>query len=183
MNLELRFHNDINYNPSSADNFRKYNYIYYDENYSEYIHSTKHGIEVFSNDELINSALLISHGGGTGIHETCSIIENNLLFICCASSVFCLTLPELVLRWRTTADSATCFEIVKYKNDLIIHGELEITKLDKEGNIIWGFSGNDVFTTPIGKNTFKIVDDVICATNWENATFELDANTGQVLRL
>jgi outer membrane protein assembly factor BamB len=94
-----------------------------------------------------------------------------------------VTLPDLKLVWRTTVDSATCFEIFKFNDNFIVHGELEISKIDQEGNIIWRFSGSDIFTTPTGKDSFKIVNEIIYATNWDNVTFELNANTGQLINI
>jgi outer membrane protein assembly factor BamB len=145
----------------------------------DYYCAGKHGVKIFEGENLVNSALLIGYGGVTGIHENCSLIDNSKLLICCGDSVFCLILPSLNLEWRTKADTATCFEIIQYKSNYIIHGELEITSLDKDGTINWEFVGTDIFTNPTGKDTFRIVDDVIYATNWDNVTFQLEANTGK----
>jgi hypothetical protein len=59
------------------------------------------------------------------------IIEDKRLLICCSDSIFCLSIPDLTLLWRTRADEATCFEILKYQDSYIVHGELEILRLDK----------------------------------------------------
>ncbi len=179
--LHVSIFNDTDYNPNSVDNSKKYNHFYTDRDYSDYRYLTKHGIEIYRNDELLNSAIVISSGGATGIHETSGLIDTDNFLICCADSVFCLTLPDLKIAWRTKADAATCFEIFKHLDHYIIHGELEINSLDRNGNIIWGFSGTEIFTTPTGKNTFRIIDDVIYATNWDNVTFQLNADTGQLI--
>jgi ABC-type ATPase with predicted acetyltransferase domain len=42
-----------------------------------------------------------------------------------------------ILLWWTKADQATFFEINKYQESDIIHGELEISRLDKDGKITW----------------------------------------------
>lgn len=54
-------------------------------------------------------------------------------------------LPDLVLNWQTQCDQATCFQIFKQLNDYIIHGELQVTKLEKNGNKKWEFGGRDIF--------------------------------------
>ena len=179
--LKIFLCDDILYDLNSVDNSKSYAHIYSDKNYDDFLYLTRHGIEIYREDDLINSSLIISGGGTSGIHETSSIIDNDRLLICCAHSVFCMTLPDLNLDWRTTVDSATCFEIFKFKDNFIIHGELEISKLDTRGNIIWRFSGNDIFTTPTGRDAFRIVNEIIYATNWDNVTFELNANTGQLI--
>jgi outer membrane protein assembly factor BamB len=178
--LQVSIFNDTDYNPNSVDNSINYNHIYTDKDHSDYLYLTKHGIEIYRNEEILNSALVISSGGATGIHATSFLMENDLLSICCANSIFCLTIPDLNLVWHTKADTATCFEIYKYRDNYIVHGELEISSLDRNGNIMWRFSGTDIFTTPTGKNTFSIIDDSIYATNWDNVTFQLNASTGQL---
>lgn len=38
-------------------------------------------------------------------------------------------------------DPATCLAIHRFADDFIIHGKLEITKIDLTGTIEWNFSG------------------------------------------
>jgi hypothetical protein len=130
----------------------------------------------------VNSACICSSGGKTAIHPTCSILEENHLLVCCASSIFCLTFPALDLFWTIKADNATCFEIFKHGDDYVVHGALEISRLDRSGNIIWQFSGFDISTTPTGENDFILEGDKIKAINWEGANFIIDAYTGKVLK-
>jgi len=86
----------------------------------------------------------------------------------------------LSLLWRTKADRATCFEIYKYQDSYIIHGELEIARLDKNGKILWQQSGSIIFTTLDGKDNFIITDNYILATDWENRKYKIDFN-GQLI--
>ena len=53
--------------------------------------------------------------------------------------------------------------------------------MDIDGKIKWNFFGTDIFINSTGKDTFKIMDDIIHATNWDNVIFELDTKTGAVL--
>jgi outer membrane protein assembly factor BamB len=179
--FQVDIFDDTLYDPMSADNIRQYNKLYSDKEYGDYFYLTRHGIQIFKDEELINSTCLVSGGGTTGIHETGLLIDNNKLLICCGNSIFCLTLPDLELDWRTKADDATCFEIFKYKDAYIVHGELEISRVDKSGQIVWEFSGSDIFTTPNGKDTFEIRDGKVIAINWEGIVYELDINDGKVL--
>jgi hypothetical protein len=121
---------DTLYNPESSDNVVNYDSFYSDKIYRDYLHLTKHGVYIFKDEEIEKSACICSSGGKTGIHPTCLILEDDRLLICCAHSIFCLTVPELYLSWTTKADHATCFEVFKYRNGYIIHGELEISLLD-----------------------------------------------------
>lgn len=179
--FEIDIYDDTNYNYGSADNVAKYDHYYASDNPQGFI-LTHHGIKTTDVDgELIKQVCIAASGGKTGIHDHCCFVLDNALTICCADSVFSLTLPDLTLRWQTKVDSATCFEIFSYKNDFLIHGELEISRIDREGRIVWQFSGNDIFTTPTGRDAFTIKDNVVYATNWDEQTFEIDADTGSLL--
>ncbi|WP_262151075.1 hypothetical protein [Chryseobacterium foetidum] len=159
---------------NSADNINNYDLVYFDK--SEYVLPTVFGIKIFNINKLLKSAVIGSVGGGTGIHETSTIVEDDRLLICSSDSIFCLSIPELSLLWKTKADQATCFEIFKHKDDYIVHGELEISRLDKNGNIVWQQGGRDIFTTLDGKDDFAITDEYILATDWENRKYKFDFN-------
>lgn len=165
---------DQTYTEGSADNVNQYDLVYFDK--SEYVFPSVFRIEIYKDDKLLKSAVIGSIGGGTGIHDTSTIIEKDRLLICCSDTVFCLSIPDLTLLWRTKADQATCFEIYKYQDSYIIHGELEITRLDKDGKILWQQNGADIYTTLDGKDSFVITDNFILATDWANRKYKFDFN-------
>ena len=174
---QIDIYRDQTFTEGSADNIHQYDFIYFDK--SKYDFPSTLGIKIFHDETLLKSAIIGSVGGGTEIHETSTIIEKDGLLICCADTIFCLSIPDLNLLWQTVADQATCLEIYKYKDSYIIHGELEISRLDKDGKIIWQKSGADIFTTIDGKDDFEITDNHILATDWENRKykFDFDGNT------
>ena len=169
---------DQAFTEDSADNVNKYDFVYFDK--SEYYFPTVFGVKTFQNDTLIKSAVIGSIGGGAGIHETSTIIENDRLLVCCSNTIFCLSIPDLTLLWRTQADQTACFQIFKLQSDYLVHGELQISRLNKDGKIIWQFSGADIFTTSDGKENFIITDNYILATDWENRKYKIDFN-GQLI--
>jgi outer membrane protein assembly factor BamB len=170
---------DQTFTEGSADNVNQYDLVYFDK--SEYHFPSVFGIKMFQDDTLMKSAVIGSNGGGTGIHNTSTIIENNRVLVCCSDSIFCLSIPDLTLLWRTQADQATCFEIYKYQDSYIIHGELEISRLDKDGKILWQQSGADIFTTLDGKDSFIITDNYILVTDWGNRKYKFDFNGQSIL--
>lgn len=169
---------DKTFTEGSADNVNQYDFVYFEN--SEYRFPSVFGIKTFIDDTLIKSAVIGSIGGGTGIHDTSTILEKDRLLICCSDTIFCLSIPELTVLWRTQADQATCLEIYKYQDSYIVHGELEISRLDKDGKILWQKSGADIFTTLDGKDDFTITDNYILATDWENRKYKFDFN-GQLI--
>ena len=92
--------------------------------------------------------------------------------LCC--TLFCLSIPTLELLWRCQGDEATCFEVFSYKDSYIVHGEVQISRIDRDGNIKWQRSGADIFTTPEGLDTFIINHDYILATDWEYRRYKFN---------
>lgn len=177
-----KYHIDIYDDPTftegAADNTTVYDFVYFDK--SKYYFPSVYGIKIFQEGTLIKSAVIGSIGGGTAIHDNSTIIESDRLLVCCSDTIFCLSIPDLTLLWHTQADQATCFEIYKYQDSYIIHGEFEISRLDKDGKILWQRSGADIFTTLDGKDNFVITDNYILATDWENRKYKFDFN-GQLI--
>ncbi len=173
----IEIQKDETFTPGSADNHFQYKNVYLD---SDFIFPVTIGIKVYENNALQASAIIGSPGGGTGVHATSHIIEDDRLVLCCSASVFCLSLPDLKLLWKTRSDKSTCFEIFQYKKSYIVHGEMEITRLDHDGNVLWQRSGADIFTTEKGTDDFEITDMYIRATDWENRTYKFNFN-GEVI--
>lgn len=80
--------------------------------------------------------------------------------------------------WKIQGDSATCIGIYKVSDGYIVHGELEISKIDSRGNIIWKRSGRDIFTTLEGIDNFRIENNAIYVTDWQNNTYCFDVLDG-----
>jgi hypothetical protein len=162
----------------SADNAHHYDLVYFDQ--SQYDLPTIYGIQVFQGDTLIKSAVIGSIGGGKAIHDTSTIIESDRLLVCCSDTIFCLSIPDLTLLWRTQADQATCFEIYKYDDSYIVRGEMDISRLNREGKVLWQRGGRDILTTQEGIGDFEIHDDHILATDWQYYRYKIDFD-GNVL--
>lgn len=173
-NYTIELIRDENYSENSNDNLISYDKIYFEK--SDDVFPTKIGLKIYENDKIISSAIIGSVGGGTGVHKNSQIIEHDRIIVCCSNSVFCLSIPDLNLIWKTEADQASYFEIFKFKESYIIHGELEISRLNLNGEIMWQKSGADIFTTEKGTDGFKITESYIKATDWENRTYMFDFN-------
>lgn len=138
-----------------------------------------HGIRLFKDDFEINSCLLIG-SGGTTIHPTSAIVDDNSLLVCCGDSVFSLCLPSLELKWQTHIDLVVCFQIYKIEDEYLVHGELEVSRLSTLGEVVWSFSGCDIFVSNNGQESIAIQDDRIVLIDWEKNKYELDFN-GKVI--
>ncbi len=160
-------------NYSEIDSSDKYDLVYFDS--TEHVFPTIIGIKVNNEDGLLKSALLGALGGGTTVHKTSFIPEQDRIVICCSDTIFCLSIPDLSLIWKTKADEATCFEIFEYQEDYIVHGELEISRLGHTGNILWQQGGADIFVSLNGANDdFAVTKEYILATDWDGNKYKFD---------
>lgn len=170
----IDIYEDLGFAGGLEDGAIQYDLVYFDK--SEYQSPSVYVIKIFQDGALLQSAVIGSIGGGTVIRSSSTIIEDDRLLVCCSDTIYCLSIPDLTLLWRTQADQATCFEIYKYQDSYIIHGEFEISRLDKNGNILWQQSGADIFTTLEGIDNFSITEKYILATDWENRKYKFDFN-------
>lgn len=168
----IKFFDESDYRFDAMDNIKTYNKTFISGDKKSL--TSQIGIEVFEDDELKSSCLIGSEGGGTGITENTTLISYGGLVICCSNTVFKLTIPDLDLEWKTISDSATCFGIHYLGKDYVVHGELEITRLGKDGKIVWQQGGRDIWATAEGYGDFAVYDDYILATDWNYNRYKLD---------
>lgn len=171
--LTIEVLDEQTYKYDSADNNFNYLKHYFGDGAKEYP-TSKHGIKIYRNDQFIDSCIIIGSGGATGVNQNSSLIDNDRLLICCCDTVFSLTLPDVELKWKTQADQATCFEIYKLQDDYIVHGEIEISRLDREGNIKWQFGGSDIFVSFDNEEAFKLNADHIALTDFYKIKYKID---------
>ncbi|MGD1843941.1 MAG: hypothetical protein ACFB10_00930 [Salibacteraceae bacterium] len=124
---------------------------------------------------VCNSAIICEEGGATSLPGNTFFTHEAKLLLCICNMVYCLNLTTLHLLWRTKVDEATCFEIFPFDGGIITHGELEIAKLDFDGNKKWSFSGSDIFVSPDGAGVFRIANHQITVKDWEGFEYILDA--------
>lgn len=163
--------NDSTFNRASTDNVFTYDKIYIDGNEQP---TSKHGIRVFKDGQVISSAIVCGAGGTTGIFRNSFVVTGNILLVCCGHNLFSLKLPELTLNWKKQFDLITCFAIYPYKGDFIVHGELEVNRIDLNGNVKWSFSALDIFVTQDGNEAIKFMDDNIELRDWENNKYMIN---------
>ncbi|MBI4930215.1 MAG: hypothetical protein HY841_05595 [Bacteroidetes bacterium] len=173
--LTIAVFDDPTYTVDSSDNNNVYSKLYFDDSGQpqQFQPTSKHGVKIYRDSEEINNCLVLATGGGTTIHPTASLVDNGQLLICCCDTIFCLTVPELQLKWKTKADTATCFQIVKLQADYIVHGEIEITRLDSDGKIKWQYGGADIFVT-LDSHAFTLNSDHIAVTDFYNTKYKID---------
>ncbi|ALJ01582.1 hypothetical protein DC20_19140 [Rufibacter tibetensis] len=124
--------------------------------------------------------MIIGSGGATGISENSSLVGSDTILVCCCDTVFCLTLPSLELKWQAQADQATCFGIYNLQEGYVVHGEMEVTRLDKKGNIKWQFGGADIFVSLNDEEAFRLNADHIELTDFCQRKYLIDFDGNQI---
>ncbi|MCT1530526.1 hypothetical protein M3B46_05930 [Sphingobacterium daejeonense] len=171
--LTIELLDEPNYNVGSSDNNFNYSKHYFGDNAIDYC-SSKHGIKIYKDFQIIDSCIIIGSGGVTCIHQNSSLIDKEQILVCCGDTIFCVSLSNLELKWKTKADQATCFKILQQREDYIVHGELQISKLDKNGKIRWEFGGEDIFVCIDSDEEFKIENDGILLTDLSKTKYKID---------
>lgn len=172
-NIEI--YSDSTYTLNSVDNVHSYKIIHTDPSIYGCVH---YGIKIYEDDEEINSALIIADGGGTSPHEQSVIYEDDRVIICCSNSLFCLSIPELKILWKVEAHTATCYKVFSYKGTYIVHGELGISRISHNGEIMWSTRNSDIYYSLNPEDEIKLTDKSIEIRGANNYlyTFDYDSN-------
>ncbi len=136
-----------------------------------------HGIKIFKDNGLYKTTLLIHDEGGiTSIHKTFYLIQKEQLIICIGNYVMSLSIPDLILSWSIKADTSTCFQLFKRDKFLIVHGELTISKITYSGELVWQFSGRDIFVLSgtDKKSEVTLFEDYIELFDFERNQYIID---------
>ena len=111
-------------------------------------HPPQVAVYLYKTEEEIKSIVLTGGGSVSSLWEKSALLDGDRLLITCGNEVYCLLLPTIKVCWHTQVDMATCFAIVPYQDAYITHGEVEISRLNRQGEILWQFSGKDIFVSP-----------------------------------
>jgi hypothetical protein len=164
----------------SPDSATTYDHIYQPDKDHEYRPASQHAIVVYKEDVKLASAILLAVAGATSVTDDAVIIESDNLITRCCNVIVSLTIPDLKLNWMTEADWATCFSIHRYQQDFITHGETSVSRLHSNGEILWSFSGADIFLMLDGTSSFNMYDDHIALRDFNGGAYKIDYNGKEI---
>jgi len=181
-NFEIEVYDDPNYTLNSAHNLRQYEKVYFDgQHHEDYFYPTsKHVVTIKEVENEVSNAIICEVGGATGISKKSFIVEDDKIWILICNKIYCLKIPSLELQWQKEIDAFTNFSIYKLEEDFIIHGELEIFRITKEGEIIWRFGGRDIWVSIEGKNEITIENNTIRLFDFQSNEYVLDFDGNQI---
>jgi len=181
-NFEIEVFEDLNYILNSVDNLRQYKKIYFDgrQQENQFYPSSKYGIVIKECKIEISSILICEIGWTTKVSDNSFIIENDKIWISIANKIYCFKIPSLELIFKKEFDSFANFSIYKLEEDILIHGELEIFRISKEGDVIWTFGGRDIWVNIEGKTELSIGNNTIRLFDFDSNEYVIDFNGNQV---
>jgi len=162
---------DPTYVCGSADNLSTYQKEYDLE--PVYRPSSSYGISCFENE---TNCIVQAGGGASAITQHSLVFGESVFWLLVGDQLACFSIPSLELLWNKTADSATGFELFLSPDGkgLLIHGELEISKVTFEGKVIWNTSGKDIFT-----EEFSVYEKHIEATDFNGEKYRIEIEDGK----
>jgi hypothetical protein len=174
--LEVELWQDPTYTPGSAGNVHRY-----DREVALSAHREQAtGVEVRVDGVPVSSAVLLCEAGCPGMTDGRALLREKTLFVCMRDHVAALALPSLEVLWMTDVDDACVFDIdeIPGADALLVHGELDITRLGLDGRIHWQRGGADIFT-----GGCWIKGDAVVAVDWLGAEYRWRLEDGEELSI
>jgi hypothetical protein len=172
--LEVELWRDSAYTPGSSENVHRY---------GREIALSAHreqatGVEVRVDGQPVSTAVLLCEDGCPGMTDGRALLRDGTLFVCMRDHVAALALPSLEVRWTADVDDACVFDIdeIPGADALLVHGELNITRLGLDGRMQWQRGGADIFT-----GGCWIAGGAVVAVDWLGAEYRWRLEDGEVL--
>lgn len=135
-------------------------------------------LEVQVDGRLAASAVLLVDQGYAAVGQGRAVLRARALFVAMADRVIALALPALDVLWAEKVDDSCVFGLMEIEEEeaLLVHGELEITRIGMDGRIQWQRGGADIFT-----GGCHVEDDVVVAVDWNGAVYRWRLTDGEAL--
>ena len=161
---EILVVNEVTHTFGSADNLHAYP-DEVDLSQDGY-RASAHGVWLDGNPVAVFS----SSGGATGVHPYSALVLDDRIYLAVSNHVVCFSPAPFAVEWSTEVDMVTCFGLhfSEEREALISHGELEIVRLSKTGEIVWSQGGADIFT-----GDFALEPEFIEARDFNDRAYRL----------
>jgi hypothetical protein len=131
---------------------------------------------VASANNRVHWELTVAEDCPSGFDDGDVVCVEDRLWLAIGRYVVCIEVASGAVLWTAECDSACCFGISALKTEpaLIVHGELDISKLTYDGEIEWQSGGEDIFTGP-----FEIEETGIRAVDFNGTVYWIRLDTGE----
>ena len=160
-----------------SSNNRRYDLIFNPKKYTKNDMYNASCIEVKGK----NTYRLALIGNYYSYPENCAILEDKKLIMLKNYDIYIIDLESMNLIEEYQVEDMACnFGIYRIDDGYIIHGEMEIKKLDFNFNKVWGFYGRDIFVSVNNKKAFEISNNKIKLYDFEDNYYELDFDGNEI---
>lgn len=148
---------------------------------SVFVSIRKKNSEVLKNVEIngIDGSFYLHKSTGNDNSQSVKLNDNNLI-MSLGFTILSLNLDETELDWILRPDIAEIFEFYDLEEDILLRGELQIHRIDKNGNIKWSYSGRDIWVNLEGKSEVNIEENKIRLLDFESNEYLINFN-GELL--
>lgn len=135
-------------------------------------------VEARVDGRAVASAVLLCEDGCPDIMDGDALLRDGTLFVAMRDHVVALALPSLEVRWMTDVDDACIFGLMEIAgaDALLVHGELNVTRVGLDGRIQWQRGGGDIFTGGCWMD-----GDAVVAVDWTGAQYRWRLEDGELL--
>ncbi len=166
------------YTINSADN-RYYDFVLNPDNYRRKDFSKTFAITIDIFSKTVYIALI---GDFFSYDVNCAVIDGEILTVMQNDT---LTQLNVLTGELLTHKHVECFGsnigLYKVKSGYIIHGEVEILMLNENFDVIWRFSGNDIFISSSDKTSFELCESSIKLYDFNDECYEIDFNGKSII--
>lgn len=105
----------------------------------------------------------------------CGVLENSMLTVLQNNTITQIDLKtKEIVQYKQFECFGCSIALYQCFDGYIIHGEVEIIKLNHNFEKKWSFSGADIFVTPDNQPTFEMTENRIKLYDWNGTYYELD---------
>ncbi len=141
--------------------------------------SSRHALICMRDGAPFASVIFGAVGGASGVHEHSLVLQGDLGFLAIGAFIACVELPSLETRWVREVDAATCFgaHVCPDGESLVSHGELVISRLTLDGEVLWQAGGRDIFTGDL-----RVSEAAVHVEDDSGDVYSFELETGAVRR-
>jgi hypothetical protein len=105
----------------------------------------------------------------------CAVLDDNVLTIIQDDIVIQMDMVSCcVIKYRKFDTFGNLWHIYQITDGFIIHGEIEIIRINQHLEVVWSFSGADIFVTIDMHNAFQMCDDRIKLYDFNGNYYEVN---------
>lgn len=138
-------------------------------------------IKATNNRGETKSCLITGIDGGSYLHvsdekdksQSVKLLSDELI-LSSGFTFFSFNIEKQEIKWKLRPDMAEVFEFYDLQDDYLLRGELEIHRIDRNGNIKWSYGGSDIWVNIDGKKEVSIENDKIILTDFDSNVYEID---------